>query len=152
MRLKSLYRKLVRRLHPDHRCDGETEVSSLWHEVQEAYAAGDVARMEILLALSNIQGDAFADDTTLFEMRAVRAELERSLDALEKSVAEAESEDAWNFARIGPGDDLRSRVERELDHQLAQRLQRLDLLHHAIAEWAAGPEINPKVRVVRYFR
>ena len=54
-RVKSLYRKLVRRLHPDHRADRETAVSNLWHEVQEAYAAADVARMEILLALSDIQ-------------------------------------------------------------------------------------------------
>src|SRR5262252_1495416 len=53
-RIKKIYRRLVRRLHPDLRADGDATVSSLWHEVQEAYAAGDVARMELLLALSDL--------------------------------------------------------------------------------------------------
>lgn len=151
-RVKSLYRKLVRRLHPDHRGNGEAHVSGLWHEVQEAYLAADIARMEILLALSNIDGDAFGDDTTLAEMRSVHTELRRSLRTLEKSVAEGEAEEAWNFARTGPSDEVRTRVERELKHQLGQRLQRLDLLTRTIAEWAAGSETNPKTRVVRYVR
>src|ERR1044071_3978789 len=37
-RVKEIYRRLVRRLHPDLRADGDATVSSLWHEVQEAYA------------------------------------------------------------------------------------------------------------------
>src|SRR5439155_978861 len=41
-RIKEIYRRLVRRLHPDLRADGDASVSSLWHEVQEAYVAGDV--------------------------------------------------------------------------------------------------------------
>jgi hypothetical protein len=150
-RVKSLYRKLVRRLHPDHRNDRETAVSNLWHEVQEAYAAGDVARMEILLALCDIQANVLGEQTTLAQMRNVRSELERSLSALEKSVAEAEGEESWNFSRIGPSEDLRVRVERQLKHELANRMDRLELLSAAIAEWARGPAKNQKVRTVRYF-
>jgi hypothetical protein len=150
-RVKSLYRKLVRRLHPDHRSDGEAAVSNLWHEVQEAYAAADVARMEILLALSDIQANALGEQTTLGQMRNVCLELERSLRALEKSVAEAEDEEAWNFARTGPSEDVRVRVERQLKHELGIRMERLELLTAAIAEWARGPARNQKVRTVRYF-
>ncbi len=150
-RVKSLYRKLVRRLHPDHRNDGEAAVSGLWHEVQEAYAAADVARMEILLALSDIQANALGEQTTLAQMRNVQLELERSLRALEKSVAEAEGEECWNFARTGPSESLRARVERQLKQELANRMDRLDLLTAAIAEWARGPEKNQKARTVRYF-
>jgi hypothetical protein len=150
-RVKSLYRKLVRRLHPDHRSDGEAAVSNLWHEVQEAYAAADVARMEILLALSDIQANALGEQTTLAQMRNVCLELERSLRALEKSVAEAEDEEAWNFARTSPSEDLRVRVERQLKHELAIRMERLELLTAAITEWARGPAKNQKVRTVRYF-
>ena len=36
-RIKELYRLLVRRLHPDTQTERDTEVSMLWHEVQEAY-------------------------------------------------------------------------------------------------------------------
>jgi hypothetical protein len=144
-RVRELYRRLVRRLHPDLRADGSTAVSALWHEVQEAYAASDVARMEILLALSDIEANRLADQT-LAQLHAVRAELDRALRALEKSLLEARSEEAWDFARTGPGADLRMRVERQLKSDLAARTQRLDLLTRTIAEWARGPLTNRKLR------
>ncbi len=145
-RVKELYRRLVRRLHPDLRADGSAEVSALWHEVQEAYAASDVARLEILLALSDIEANQ-SDEQTLSQMRAVFAELQRSLRALEKSLLEAEGEDAWDFARLGPNEPLRLRVERQLKTDLATRARRLDLLSRTVAEWAQGPVANGQVSV-----
>jgi hypothetical protein len=134
-------------LHPDLRADGNAAVSALWHEVQEAYLAGDVARMEILLALSDI---AHMDDaTSLAQMHAVVAELDRASRALEKTLLEAQGEDAWNFARLGPAGDLRLRVQRELKANLAQRSLRLDLLVRAVAEWSRGPIANRHVVVSR---
>jgi hypothetical protein len=144
-RVKELYRKLVRRLHPDLRADGNAAVSAIWHEVQEAYAASDVARMEILLALSEMEADRLGEETSLFQMRAVLAELDRSWRALEKSLQEAEGEDAWDFARTGPSEDLRVRVERQLKRDLAGRMERLELLTQTIASWARGPALNPRV-------
>ena len=82
-------------------------------------------------------------------MRVVRAELERALWALEKSLLEAEGEDAWNFAQAGPSVDLRLRVERELKLDLAARTRHLDVLTRTIAEWARGPMANRKVRLAR---
>ncbi len=147
-RVKELYRRLVRRLHPDLRADGSAAVSALWHEVQEAYAASDVSRMEILLALSDIEMKRTADQS-LSQMRAVRAELERALRALEKSLHEAEGEEAWDFARTGASPQLRLRVERELKSTVADRSRRLDLLTRTIAEWAEGPVWNRVVLVGR---
>ena len=106
-RVKQLYRILVRRLHPDLRADASTAVSALWHEVQEAYAASDVPRMEILLALSDIESNQMGSQTSIGQMRAVLEELDRASRALEKSLLEAEDEDPWNFAEIGPNEDLR---------------------------------------------
>jgi hypothetical protein len=124
-------------LHPDLRADGEATVSSLWHEVQEAYAAGDVARMELLLALSDLSSAPGAS-TTLSQMRSALSELTRSVRALELNLVEARREDSWNFARTGPSVDLELRVERQLKHDLALRQQRLELLTGTIAGWAIG--------------
>lgn len=146
-RVKELYRILVRRLHPDARTDGATAVSALWHEVQEAYAASDIARMELLLALSGMESEQLGEQTSLNEMRLVAGELSRALRALEKSVREAAGEDAWNFARIGPNESLRLRVQRELQANLAARSARLDLLSRTIAGWAQGPVANRKKTV-----
>ena len=146
-RVKELYRRLVRRLHPDLRADGNAAVSALWHEVQEAYLANDVARMEILLALSDIAANHMDDATSLAQMRSVLAELERAGRALEKSLREAEGEDAWNFARAGAAGDLRLRVQRQLKSDLAARTMRLDLLARTVAAWAQGPVANRHVAV-----
>jgi hypothetical protein len=144
-RVKELYRILVRRLHPDLRDDASAAVSALWHEVQEAYAASDVAQMEILLALIDIESNNMGAQTSIGQMRAILVELERALRALEKSLREAEGEDAWNFAQSGPKADLRLRVERQLKSDLAGRTLRLDVFTKTIAAWARGPIANRKV-------
>ncbi|HKP03423.1 MAG TPA: J domain-containing protein [Chthoniobacterales bacterium] len=138
-RVKELYRLLVRRLHPDLRADGSAAVSALWHEVQEAYGASDIAHLEILLALSDIESDRFSDQTSVSQMRAVLAELTRALFALEDSLRQARDEDAWGFARTGPVSGLRERVERELKATLRMRSDRLDLLKRTIADWSRSP-------------
>jgi hypothetical protein len=148
-RVKELYRILVRRLHPDLRADANAAASALWHEVQEAYAASDVPRMEILLALSDIETNRVSNQTSVAQMRMVLVELERALRALKKSLLEAEGEDAWNFAQAGPSADLRLRVERELKSDLAARTRHLDVLTKTIAEWARGPMANRQVRLAR---
>jgi hypothetical protein len=144
-RVKELYRILVRRLHPDLRDDASAAVSGLWHEVQEAYAASDVAHMEILLALVDIESNSMGAQTSIGQMRAILLELERAWRALEKSLQEAEGEEAWNFSQNGPNDDLRLRVERQLKSDLAGRTLRLEVLEKTIAGWAHGPIANRKV-------
>lgn len=135
-RVKEVYRLLVRRLHPDVRVDGNAAASALWHEVQEAYAANDVAQLEILLALSEIEADPFNDETTLAQMRGVTRELERALFALEDSLRQARNDDAWNFARGGPDDHLHESVERELKGTLRMRSDRLALLQQTLESWS----------------
>jgi hypothetical protein len=148
-RVKALYRILVRRLHPDLRDDSSAGVSALWHEVQEAYAASDVPHLEILLALIDIEANTMGAQTSVGQMRAILMELERAARALEKSLMEAEGEDAWNFAQSGPNEDLRLRVGRQLESELAGRSLRLDVLTKTIAAWAHGPIANRKVMPAR---
>lgn len=135
-RVKELYRLLVRRLHPDSRADMNGAASALWHEVQEAYAATDVAQLEILLALSEIEADRVTDATSVSQMRALLAELERALFALEDTLRQARGEDAWDFARSGPSSALHPRVERELQLTLRMRSERLAVLEQTIAGWS----------------
>ena len=105
--------------------------------------------MEILLALIDIESNNTGTQTSIGQMRAVLAELERALRALEKSVAEAEGEDAWNFAQSGPNSDLRLRVQRQLKSDLTARTMCLDVLTKTIAAWARGPIANRKILSVR---
>ena len=111
-RLKEVYRLLVRRLHPDTRADGDPEVSALWHEVQEAYQAGKLERLEMLLALTDIRSKSAGEHTTLYQMREVLAELRRAFEALQKSLREARKEPAWNFTRGAKLEAIEARLQR----------------------------------------
>jgi hypothetical protein len=144
-RVKELYRLLVRRLHPDLRADGNAAASALWHEVQEAYAASDIAHLEILLALSDIDAERFSDQTSVSQMRAVLAELTRALFALEDSLRQARDEDAWGFARSGERPGLRERVQRELEASLRTRSTRLAVLKQTIADWSRPPLVKRSI-------
>lgn len=149
-RVKELYRLLVRRLHPDLRADGNVAVSALWHEVQEAYAASDIAQLEILLALSDIESARFSEQTSVSQMRAVLAELERALFALDDTLRQARGEEAWNFARAGAVSGLRLRVERELHSNLRARTDRLTMLKRTIAVWSRSALANRAVTPEQY--
>jgi hypothetical protein len=148
-RVKELYRLLVRRLHPDLRADGNAAASALWHEVQDAYAAGDIAHLEILLALSDIDSERFSDQTSVSQMRAVLAELTRALFALDDSLRQARDEDAWGFARSGERPGLRERVQRELEASLRTRSNRLALLKRTIADWSRPPLVKAAIDLRR---
>jgi hypothetical protein len=141
-RVKELYRLLVRRLHPDLRADRNVAVSALWHEVQEAYGASDIAQLELLLALSDIETERFNEETSMSQMLALLAELERALFALNDSLRQARGEDAWDFARSGAVQGLRARVERELQANLRARTNRLALLQQTIASWSRSSLMN----------
>jgi hypothetical protein len=145
-RLKEVYRQLVRRLHPDTRADGDPEVSALWHEVQEAYAAGQVERLETLLALTDLRGKSAGEHISLFQMREVLAELRRALRVLQKSLRDARKDPAWNFARRVNRDALGARLERSFQRDLAARKRRLQQCEARIARWSRPRPAKAKRR------
>jgi len=136
-RVKELYRVLVRRLHPDMRADSSAEVSALWHEVQEAYSHGNVERLEMLLAFTDIQSNAAGEQTSLSQMRAVLAELRSSYNALQKNLRAARKEPAWNFNRRTDRKMLEQRMRWELEGAIAMQAGELRRLEALIASWDA---------------
>jgi hypothetical protein len=135
-RIKELYRILVRRLHPDARADRDSEVSILWHEVQEAYNEGNLDRLEMLLALTDIQSNTSGEHTSLFQLRAVLEELRDAFNALQRNLREARKEPAWGFARLANRTSLEKRFRRELESDLTWHKDRLQQLEILIASWS----------------
>lgn len=136
-RVKELYRLLVRRLHPDLRADSNAEVSSIWHEVQEAYAAGNVERLEMLLAFTDIQSNTTGEHTSLFQMRSVLAELRSTFKALQRTLQTAKKDPAWNFARLANRSKIETRLRREMETTLQWHEDQLRQLEALIAQWTA---------------
>jgi hypothetical protein len=136
-RLKELYRLLVRRLHPDTRAEGDTEVSSIWHEVQEAYTRGNVERLEMLLALTDLQSNATGEHTTLAQMRAVLIELRRAFNAIQKNLKMAKTDLAWNFTRTADRSALERKMRGNLEERLDWVVMQLAELDDQLRRWSA---------------
>lgn len=142
-RLKMLYRLLVSRLHPDRRDDGTAAGSPLWHEVQEAYAARDLARLETLLAYCEIETGELETPTSFFQLRAVRQELRRTLRALRFSLRQAGGDHAWNFLQSEKSEPFRERMRDHLEAELAGRRRTFDYLERTLAQFGAAlPETS----------
>jgi hypothetical protein len=133
-RVKELYRVLVRRLHPDtgkSRKDPNTQ--RLWHDLQNAYAAMDVERLEVLLALTDLHESGSAIRSTLNHLRKVAKEMERTVRDLKNRFREARSSPAWQFwhadNRQKVGAKMRAAVEariRDAKNHIATLEQQID--------------------------
>ncbi len=135
-RVKELYRILVRRLHPDTMTDKDTALSALWHEVQDAYSAGNAGRLEMLLALTDIEQNKVGDQTSLSQMRAVVAELRASYKALLASLREARKNPAWNFSRTQDRSQLQNEIANELEYEVKTQEMQMKEFDAIIKKWS----------------
>jgi hypothetical protein len=143
-RLKDLYRQLVRRLHPDTRRESDPGLMHLWHEVQEAYAAGDVDRLETLQALTDIHEDAVGRHTPLSRLKAALREIESALRALQKSLRGARKTLEWNFSRTGPTPSVEKTTARQIERELRSARREVADYEAIVARWQEPPKKKKK--------
>jgi len=135
-RIKEIYRILVRRLHPDVRADGDATVSAVWHEVQEAYEARNLDRLETLLALTEMESGTNGGQASLAQMRAALAELNRAFRAIQRSLGQAKRDPAWGFSRNPYHGPMEKRVRREMEESLSEQRWVLADLKRRIDDWS----------------
>ena len=131
-------------LHPDMRADGDAEVSALWHEVQEAYTVGNVDRLEMLLAFTDIQSNTTGEHTSLFQMQSVLTELRSACRALQRNLRAAKKDHAWNFARLENRSKVEARVRLEMESTLAWHESQLRELEALLAKWSVPPKLRQR--------
>ena len=125
-RVKERYRVLVRRLHPDLNPHLSVEARSLWNEVQAAYKAMSVERLDVLLAstgflIEDSDEDSEPTELSLYQLRQAADELARLLPPLQRKVAALQTHRAWEF-RFG---HTRPTLERQLDREIFEQLEGL---------------------------
>lgn len=157
-RIKERYRKLARLLHPDlsDACEGVIESSrrkELWLQVQEAYGAGDLVRLDQLLLLAALIGKGSvvpgAVSATISETLALAARLRETLRPLKRQIREMRRSPAWGFTNVkdpGERDTLRERSERELREDLESFEGRLDFLKRKVRSWDRNARLPGSVR------
>lgn len=75
--MRSLYRQLVKRLHPDLHPHQSSQQQQLWFEVQMAYQWADWARLETLLAVTDEEYEDTPEE--LLRLRTRLSELSQAL-------------------------------------------------------------------------
>ena len=140
-RVKEIYRILVRRLHPDTGRDrSNPQTRRLWDDLQDAYAAQDLERLEVLLAITDLHESGSAMRSTLFHLRQVARQLRTQLDGLKLRLLQAKKSPAWTLwhakNRRSAEKKLRADVEKRVE---TAKIQLADL-EAEVARWKEESE------------
>ena len=130
--LKLLYRKLVRKLHPD--LQGHDNELSAWHKkiwdrVQSAYKTSDRAELEKIYKLVLIRGRDL-NDLSLGEIRESSRWLGDELKRMENEVKGLKRLPAWGFSRKKDLKSLERKVAKDLAREHDERFDRVSELAH----------------------
>lgn len=134
--LKVVYRRLVRALHPDFNADPSGEKRELWHEVQDAYEQGDLARLERILA--GVAQDAGAPlnlrVAPIGDVMALRRAVEKSLMRARTKIRELQKHVAWGFRKTKGSAARLTKLRREIGRDLAHDLALVRMQHEELEE------------------
>jgi hypothetical protein len=133
-RLKELYRKLARRLHPDNGRTITPHESELWLQTQTAYENGQVEVLENILNLLEIdeQGSKNASVSTLLRLTA---SLKATLRALKSQITGLRQNLAWNFSQRSDRDELLRRTSDSLNADREKLVWLLTKYEAQIQRW-----------------
>jgi hypothetical protein len=150
-RLKDLYRKLVRRLHPDAQAQMTAQKTEWWHEAQAAYEAGDADKLEVILTLCEIEDNGTAAGTSASLLHRITEQLKHSLRELKRQLRERQREPAWNFSKRTDLEELASHLRAEITRDLEGLRMHCRANQNRIAAWKAGAEKlkQPRQRKLR---
>ena len=128
-RFKQLYRQLAKKLHPDLHPEQTAEMKKLWQRAMDAYALGDLARLEILAAIveskcaDNV--DIAAGDgknviaSVLEELRTALAETEERIRKCLTALERLEQEHPFKHHALLENPRAIDERKTELKHQIA---------------------------------
>ena len=136
-RVKELYRNLVRKLHPDSHGPMTPEKLEWWHEVQEAYAEADTARLELILNLCEMQDGSTASHTSVSMLHRITAQFKTTLRAVKRELKGYRREPAWNFSQSPDHAPIEQRVRDEVEAEHRHLRQRIAGAEQLLRVWAS---------------
>ncbi len=139
-RVKELYRILARKLHPDAQDQMTTQKLEWWHEVQEAYAANDVERMELILGLCETQEGSAATHTSVSMLHRLTARLQASLRGLRRELSRCRREPSWNFSQAPDREAMKREIRFGLSKDVRELRQKVAECGQRIDQWAKHEE------------
>jgi hypothetical protein len=150
VRVKDLYRKLVRLLHPDTQAEMTAQKTEWWHQAQAAYDAGDAEQLEVILTLCEIGASGTTATTTASLLHRITAQLKRTLREIKRQLRSHRKELAWNFSVRTDRETLAQRLRLEMTRDLKEMRRHwqetVDLINHWKADAARLQKSAPQKR------
>ena len=123
-KIKSLYRKIVKRLHPDANPNITDHEKELFNEAQKAYQEGDYETLKRIwqeISGLNNPGEIYADTPEdLEKLRALRKQLRVLLAALQSEIAGIRGEFPYTMKALLENEQLLTARQEELRQQLKE--------------------------------
>ena len=133
---RDIYRRLVQHLHPDRGGPWTVSRQRLWHEVQQAWAAGDgdwLARLEVEWDTAH---EAVGPNSPLSRLRAAIEEVHAARRDLEAKLGIYRAALPWRFSKNeAKRAALEVRVEADLVREFKALRRQLHFLDTTIAAW-----------------
>jgi hypothetical protein len=135
-RIKTLYRRIARSLHPDFSDSFSIREQQLWHRAQAAYRAGDLIGLETVF--SHIEaatsGPLFA--ASVSELIERTREMRQRITYLEEDLFQARQHPGWRFAQktATQVEALRKRAKKEIEQSLRQAKDHLASVEAEVQE------------------
>ncbi len=152
-RVKEYYRSLARKLHPDLNPGLEPKKLELWHQVQEAYEAHDLSRLEALAALSEMFEQSWNKIEGISTLRHLFQELKRTLKQFEKKIRLARKDKSWKFNETMKYPQqlkaLKSQIANELNFEQLKLTDHQDELQSIIDSWSKPSKKRKRSRAER---
>jgi phosphoglycerate-specific signal transduction histidine kinase len=148
-----VYRRLCQLLHPDVGGELTPERAELWHQVQDAYAAGDAVRLDTILARVEQADGQEVRPRTIAELLDLRRHYDRARQQLRTLLHRVQKHPAWQFRQRKEASLLRLEHDatRELRAATTAMRHRLEALRRAVEppRKAANPK-RPKPRPLAF--
>jgi hypothetical protein len=144
--IKSLYRQLAKRLHPDKNANGGNFEAELWNDTQSAYEHGDQRQLiHIDLRLRIGTGEPIEKEDTP-NLRTLVDHLSADSENLRDDIYGYKRHPAWNF--LQKSEKERQQIAHEMSHDIKEAIKDLtkDLAHVRAEENRLKQKSKPKAK------
>lgn len=139
-KIKQLYRKLVRKLHPD--AQGPETVESwmkrFWQRVQDAYKSKDAETLERLFKLTLLRTNSL-NQLTFDEIGQAKSWLQKDLAGLQNEKSQLKRSMAWGFTDLKDFKALSRKIRKEFEatrNSILSEIQKVKNQHQVLQAMA----------------
>ncbi len=133
---RDIYRRLVQRIHPDRGGPWTAARQRLWHQIQEAWAAGDVDWLSRLEVEWEAAHDVLSPASPLSRLRCAIEEFHAARRDLERKLRAYRGSPPWRFTlNEKTRAQLHHRTALNFEHDIAFLERQLAHLDAIIASW-----------------